>query len=58
MKSFVNICEETKTKLGRQLQEKEKDFLIWMYSKHQNEQGRQPQLSVYTEVPREKKLQY
>lgn len=58
MKSFVNICDETKNKLGRQLQEKEKDFLIWMYNKHQDERGIQSKVDLYTNIPREKKLQY
>lgn len=37
MESFLEVCEDTKGKLGRQLHEQEKEFLQWMYEKYENE---------------------
>lgn len=39
MESFLKVCEDTKRKLGRQLQDKEVVFLQWMYEKYEKEQN-------------------
>ncbi|MFD1852234.1 hypothetical protein ACFSC5_19860 [Oceanobacillus bengalensis] len=38
MISFLQVCEDTKEKLGRQLQEDELRFLHWMYNRYTEEQ--------------------
>ncbi len=38
MESFLKVCEDTRKKLGRQLQGKEKEFLQWMYDNYKKEQ--------------------
>jgi hypothetical protein len=38
MKSFVQLCENTKDKLGRQLHDNEKEFLQWMYENYKDEE--------------------
>lgn len=38
MGSFLILLEDTKRKLGRQLQKNEIDFLHWMYDRYENEQ--------------------
>jgi len=40
MKSFVQLCENTKEKLGRQLQNNEKEFLQWVYENYKDEEKR------------------
>jgi len=40
MESFAEVCEDTTVKLGRQLQENEKDFLAWMYENYEKERKR------------------
>ncbi len=37
MESFSEVYEDTKGKLGRQLQEKEKEFLHWVYESYEKE---------------------
>lgn len=39
--SFLNVLEDTKEKLGRQLQKSEVEFLQWMYERYQDEQKKQ-----------------
>lgn len=53
----MDVCEDTKEKLGRQLQENERDFLQWMYNHYQNEEREKRSQNVYTEVEREKEVQ-
>ncbi|WP_164217569.1 hypothetical protein [Virgibacillus sp. YIM 98842] len=43
MKSFVQLCENTREKLGRQLQENEKAFLQWMYENYKDEEKKKIQ---------------
>lgn len=38
MESFLKVCEETRKKLGRQLQEEEIEFLQWVYERYEEEQ--------------------
>ncbi|GAB3048169.1 hypothetical protein [Virgibacillus ainsalahensis] len=38
MESFLQVCEDTKEKLGRQLHENELEFLQWMYERYTEEQ--------------------
>lgn len=37
MVTFLQICQETEEKLGRQLQDKEVVFLQWVYSRYLEE---------------------
>ncbi|HLS59946.1 MAG TPA: hypothetical protein VK044_02310 [Virgibacillus sp.] len=37
MKSFLEVCDNTREKLGRGLQEKEIEFLQWMYERYEEE---------------------
>ncbi len=53
----MEVCEDTKEKLGRQLQENEKDFLQWMYNHYRNEERDKKNLSVYAAIKSEKKVQ-
>lgn len=41
MEDFLQLCEDTKKKLGRQLQEKEKEFLTWVYESHEQEKQKE-----------------
>jgi len=34
MQDFALLCESTSKRLGRELQEREIDFLLWMYEQH------------------------
>lgn len=43
MKSFVQLCENTKEKLGRQLLENEKAFLKWVYENYEDEEKKKIQ---------------
>lgn len=36
---FLEVCENTRKKLGRQLQEEELDFLQWMYTRYEKERN-------------------
>ncbi|MFA1822450.1 hypothetical protein ACDX78_20185 [Virgibacillus oceani] len=38
MKNFVQLCENTKEKLGRQLQDNEIAFLQWVYENYKDEE--------------------
>lgn len=38
MKSFLEVCEDTREKLNRQLQENEVEFLRWMHDRYTEEQ--------------------
>ncbi|MEC5424418.1 hypothetical protein QGM71_13035 [Virgibacillus sp. C22-A2] len=38
MESLLQICEDTKEELGRQLQDREVAFLQWMYERYVDEQ--------------------
>lgn len=37
MISFFEVCENTREKLGRELCEKEKEFLQWMHKRYEQE---------------------
>ena len=37
MESFLDVCKNTKDKLGRDLQKNEKEFLHWMYKRYEEE---------------------
>lgn len=56
--SLVSFYEGKQKKLGRQLTEKEKDFLKWLYEKHQEEILMGKSMSVYRHIKRKKKLLY
>jgi cation transport regulator ChaB len=43
MESFVQLCENTRKKLGRQLQDNEKAFLQWMYENYKDEEEKKVQ---------------
>ena len=47
MRSFLQVCEDTRKKLGRQLQEDEVKFLQWMYKRYIEEQ-QETKLEYYT----------
>jgi len=38
MKNFVQLCENTREKLGRQLEDNEKAFLQWIYENYKEEE--------------------
>ncbi|CDQ38252.1 MULTISPECIES: hypothetical protein [Virgibacillus] len=38
MVSFLQVCDDTEKKLGRKLQEKEIQFLQWVYKRYIEEQ--------------------
>ncbi|MBP1969815.1 hypothetical protein J2Z83_001923 [Virgibacillus natechei] len=38
MISFLQVCEDTKENLGRQLQNNEVEFLKWMYERYTKEE--------------------
>lgn len=50
MKSFIELCEHTREKLERQLQEDEKEFLQWVYHRYQNEKRLAEHKDVYAET--------
>lgn len=37
MISFMEVCKNTRNKLGRELHKKEKEFLQWMYKRYEKE---------------------
>ncbi|WP_430790097.1 hypothetical protein VBD025_05580 [Virgibacillus flavescens] len=37
-RGFFHVLEDTRVKLGRQLQKNEIEFLRWMYDRYQDEQ--------------------
>lgn len=50
VKSFIELCEHTREKLERQLQEDEKEFLQWVYHRYQNEKRLAEHKDVYAET--------
>ncbi len=41
MKSFLEVCNNTREKLNRELHEKELEFLQWVYERYEEEQESQ-----------------
>jgi len=41
LKTFYEVCEDTKEKLGRPLKDKEVQFLQWLYKRYEKEQAKE-----------------
>lgn len=41
MKSFLQVCEDTKERLGRKLQDNEIKFLQWVYERYEEEKSKE-----------------
>ena len=35
MQGFTHFCKNTSRRLGRELEQREVDFLLWVYDRHQ-----------------------
>jgi len=49
VKSFEGVCEDARKKLGRTLDEKEKEFLLWMFRRHHDETNKEQHMFVHSE---------
>lgn len=47
MESFMEVCKNTRDKLGRDLHKKEKEFLQWMYKRYEEEMQENKHISEY-----------
>ncbi len=47
MISFLEVCKHTKNKLGRDLHQKEKEFLQWMCQRYEMEKAKSKQSDEY-----------
>lgn len=50
MKDYEKFCLETAEKLGRTLEQKELDFLCWLYNRHVEEQKTKETLNINISV--------
>ena len=48
MKSFLEVCGDTRKKLGRELQKREIDFLQWMYMRYKEEEQKDNEKECYS----------
>ena len=48
MKSFLEVCGDTRKKLGRELQKNEIDFLQWLYMRYEEEEQKDKEKECYS----------
>lgn len=48
MKSFLEVCGDTRQKLGRELQKREIDFLQWLYMRYEEEEQKNKEKKCFS----------